>query len=94
MRSEIDLDRYQVSISKKDSLLPQLRVPSGLLTRIRKACANSGVDIASLRRQFWIDFVRTMESGEEIAMPPHVMTVREKENLAKCRDLAKCCETK
>lgn len=94
MRSEIDLDRYQMAISKKDGLLPQLRVPSDLLARIRKVCANSGVDIASLRRQFWLDFVRTMESGEEIALPPHVMTVREKEIVQNAMNRAVCCETK
>lgn len=77
------MDRYQISMSKKDAMLPALRAPSDLLDRVRKICANAGVDIASLRRQFWIDFVETMESGEEIALPPHVMTVREKEIIQK-----------
>jgi hypothetical protein len=64
-------------------MLPSLRVPFDLVARVRKLCANAGFDIAALRRQFWIDFVWTMESGEEIALPPHVMTVREREIIRK-----------
>jgi hypothetical protein len=76
-------DRYRLSRSKKDAMLPSLRAPFHLVDRVRKLCANSGFDIAALRRQFWIDFVSTMESGEEIALPPHVMTVREREIIRK-----------
>jgi hypothetical protein len=76
-------DRYRLSRSKKDAMLPSLRVPFDLVARVRKLCANAGFDIAALRRQFWIDFVWTMESGEEIALPPHVMTVREREIIRK-----------
>jgi hypothetical protein len=83
MRSKTDLDRYRMAKSKKDGVLPSLRAPSALIERVRKICANAGVDIASLRRQFWIDLVQTIESGEEIALPPHVMTVREKEIVQK-----------
>jgi DNA-binding NarL/FixJ family response regulator len=72
-------DRYKLSRSKKDAMLPSLRAPTDLIERVRKLCENSGFSIPSLRRQFWIDFVKTMESGEEIALPPHVMTVRERE---------------
>jgi len=64
-------------------MLPSLRAPFDLVARVRKLCANAGFDIAALRRQFWIDFVWTMESGEEIALPPHVMTVREREIIRK-----------
>jgi hypothetical protein len=76
-------DRYRLSRSKKDAMLPSLRAPFDLVARVRKLCANAGFDIAALRRQFWIDFVWTMESGEEIALPPHVMTVREREIIRK-----------
>jgi hypothetical protein len=76
-------DRYKLSRSKKDAMLPSLRAPTDLIERVRKLCENSGVSIPSLRRQFWIDFVKTMESGEEIALPPHVMTVREREIIRK-----------
>jgi hypothetical protein len=76
-------DRYKLSRSKKDAMLPSLRAPLHLVDRVRKVCANSGFDIAALRRQFWIDFVSTIESGEEIALPPHVMTVREREIIRK-----------
>jgi DNA-binding NarL/FixJ family response regulator len=78
-RTEDDEDRYRLSRSKKDAMLPSLRAPTDLIERVRKLCENSGFSIPSLRRQFWIDFVKTMESGEEIALPPHVMTVRERE---------------
>ena len=76
-------DRYKLSRSKKDAMLPSLRAPTDLIERVRKLCENSGFSIPSLRRQFWIDFVKTMESGEEIALPPHVMTVREREIIRK-----------
>jgi DNA-binding NarL/FixJ family response regulator len=78
-RTEDDEDCYRLSRSKKDAMLPSLRAPTDLIERVRKLCENSGFSIPSLRRQFWIDFVKTMESGEEIALPPHVMTVRERE---------------
>jgi hypothetical protein len=82
-RIEDDEDRYRLSRSKKDAMLPSLRAPTDLIERVRKLCENSGFNISSLRRQFWIDFVQTMESGEEIALPPHVMTVREREIIRK-----------
>jgi len=82
-RIEDDEDRYRLSRSKKDAMLPSLRAPTDLIERVRKLCENSGFSISSIRRQFWIDFVQTMESGEEIALPPHVMTVREREIIRK-----------
>jgi DNA-binding NarL/FixJ family response regulator len=80
---EDDQDRYRLSRSKKDAMLPSLRAPTDLIERVRKLCENSGFSISSVRRQFWIDFVQTMENGEEIALPPHVMTVREREIIRK-----------
>jgi DNA-binding NarL/FixJ family response regulator len=82
-RIEDDEDRYRLSRSKKDAMLPSLRAPTDLIERVRKLCENSGFSIPSLRRQFWIDFVKTLEAGEEIALPPHVMTVREREIVRK-----------
>jgi hypothetical protein len=76
-------DRYELSRSKKDGMLPSLRAPACLIERVKKLCADSGFSISNLRRQFWIDFVKTMESGEEIALPPHVMTVKEREIIRK-----------
>ena len=82
-RIEDDEDRYRLSRSKKDAMLPSLRAPTDLIERVRKLCENSGFSIPSLRRQFWIDFVKTLEAGEEISLPPHVMTVREREIIRK-----------
>jgi hypothetical protein len=53
-------DRYKLSRSKKDAMLPSLRAPTDLIERVRKLCENSasafpafGVNFGSILLRLW-----------------------------------------
>jgi hypothetical protein len=64
---------------KKTAYWPKIRIDPDTAEKLKAYAERDGIDMPTFRRAMWDDLLRTFESGEKPAMPPHVQTLREAE---------------
>jgi hypothetical protein len=66
------------SNDKKDATFPALRISAIMSRRVYAAFDRMGINMPNFRRRLIEDIIRIVESGETVALPPRIMTAKEK----------------
>ena len=74
-----------VNNSKKDVVLPQLRVTKEMADELYVAAEKLGLNLPNFRRQVFRDLIRIADEGEKPALPARVLTLQEEEILLRAR---------